>query len=375
LHYFYIDKASWDAELKDAGEKERYNGAGNVNPLEGTFGTVTRNLFIVQQQDLNPMATVIAIGSTLFYVASTLLAAGLIANIWIPGTFEMALSLGIPLMIGAYLLAVLLPVALFINFLFAVIEWVISVFEAVVGMPLWALSFITVGGDGIGDKAFNGVMKLFEIMLRPSVIVTVTVASFIIFSAAVHFFNNAFGMFYQSYMDVTTVGGSALMFIGSLFMYVMTVYSIGNSCFKLIPTISNQFMGWIGGPQGFSHTMDFKMEEVSGIGAIYALDKFGGGISRGASQMGKGIKAIGKDRKERKMGYEDDADMQSKLGREDQAQRTARAMRDSGIGGNTTNNYNIYGSNPPGGGGAGRQGRQSLSDRMLRDADDAEVVE
>jgi conjugal transfer/type IV secretion protein DotA/TraY len=291
--FTYIDKASWDAEMKDANERGRYNGAsGGMDPLQGVFGPLTRSLFVVQQQDMNPLAVVIAIGSALFYMVGILLAAAAAISVLVGVTapLDMVMPVVVPMLMGAYMLSVVLPVSLFVNFLFAVIEWVISVFEAVIGMPLWALSFISVGGDGIGDKAMSGVMKLFEIMLRPTIITTVTIAAFIIFSGAVHFFNRAFAMFYESYMDVSTAGGSALMFVGSLFIYVMTVYSVGNSCFKMIPTIANNFMNWIGGSSGFSGTMQAGMTDVDGYAAFKSAMSFGEGLGKvGGAALGKQI--------------------------------------------------------------------------------------
>ena len=48
-------------------------------------------------------------------------------------------------------------------------------------------------------------------------------------------------------------------------MYVLIVYSIGNACFKMIPTIANQFANsWIGGKKGFSSTMETNLDSISG---------------------------------------------------------------------------------------------------------------
>jgi conjugal transfer/type IV secretion protein DotA/TraY len=284
-----IDIATWRGDLNDESAREQFNGGGQASPLDGVFGSFTRGLIVINQNDVNPLAKVVSIGSSLFYVAAAITTAGLIANIWLSGMFSLALSIALPLTITAYLLAVVLPASLFFNFLFAVIEWVVSVFEAVLGMPLWALSFISIGGEGIGDKAMAGVMMLFEIMLRPTIIVIVTVASLIIFSASVHFFNKAFALYYRSYMLNADFGGSVLMSIGSLFMYVMAVHSIGNSSFKLIPTIANNFMRWIGGPNGFSGTMQFDMDKVSGIAGLMAAQNIANNVgSTVGGMMDKG---------------------------------------------------------------------------------------
>jgi hypothetical protein len=289
----HMTLSAWRAEVKDrSGDNQTDLDLMAAGGMQGfLLSFVEMNV-----ENMNPLAQVVSIGSGLFTVASAMVVVGLIANIWIPGSFSLAFSLALPLTIGAYMLCVVLPFALFANFMFAVIEWVISVFEAVVGMPLFALSFISVSGEGIGDKAMSGVMKLVELMLRPSIIVIAAVGAMMIFSAAVHFFNRSFMLFMQSYFDSTDgVIKNGLVVFGSIFMYVMTVYTIGNSTFKLIPTIANSFMRWIDGPEGFSKTMDFQLNEAAGLGVLIATT----GMARGvAGVVSKGMDGVAADNKQ-----------------------------------------------------------------------------
>lgn len=280
-----IDYGEWRAQLSD-GSSQTPEG---MSPMEDGIHNFVLSMISVDQQDMNPLAGVIAIGNALFILAAYLVYVGLgLAYPTAGASLTFSLSVAIPLTMGAYMLVVVLPSALFFNFLFAVIEWVISIFEAVLGMPLWALSFISVSGDGIGQTAQGGFMKLVEIMLRPTVIVTATVGSFILFSASAHFFNNAYAMYIDTYFStVTGPGASLLMFVGSMFLYTMALYSIGNSCFKMIPAIANQFMQWIGGPQGFSHRMDANMDHLSGMGVMASATGFALAAGQTASQFFK----------------------------------------------------------------------------------------
>jgi hypothetical protein len=135
-------------------------------------------------------------------------------------------------------------------------------------------------------------MKLFEIMLRPTIIIIATVGSMLIFGGSLHFFNNAFAMYYSSFMDTSSGVAGMYMFIGSTFIYVLTVYSIGNSCFKMIPTIANNFMNWIGGPNGFSGIMQADIEKLAGAaavaGALNVANQAGQFIDRGMAKAKEG---------------------------------------------------------------------------------------
>lgn len=367
-----INQSEWDQQLKDFSTREQNRGDGD---LAGPVAKGLFNWFLPGTPlDINPLARIISLGNIL--IASGVLAG--IASVVATG-FPTVSNYGLGTILltiaglcasGGYTLAIVLPLALFTNFMFAVLEWVVSVFEAVVGMPLWCLSFITVDGEGIGGKAMGGVMKLFELMLRPTIIVIATVGSFLMFSAAVHFLDKSFGSFLDSYYGATSVVANASMALGSIFIYVLTVYSIGNSCFKMIPTIANNFMRWIDGPNGFSGTMQAEMSSISGA-AITA------GLAGAAYGIGKGVQD-GRNRKRDKADSDRERALSENERRFDRNAREGRHQdlmnalqgggRAGGTGGGTPagQNPNPYGggnigfnrggNNPPGGGGSAPPG-------------------
>jgi conjugal transfer/type IV secretion protein DotA/TraY len=239
----------------------------------------------MDNEDMNPLAHIIAIGNYLTLTGMTILSIAGIAAIFTGAVavFKVGFALALPILIGAYLLVAVLPIILFGNFMFAVIEWVISVFEVVVGMPLWALSLVSISGIGLGKAGMKGVAKLFEIMIRPSVIVISTIASILLFSGAAHYFNRTFSLFMHSYFDsMTGTVYNPVVLIGTVFLYVLTVYSIGNSCYKLIPAIANRCLNWIDLPRGFSDVLRTDFDEVSGMkGLKQAGDTMSQSISGG----------------------------------------------------------------------------------------------
>lgn len=144
-----------------------------------------------------------------------------------------------------------LPLMPFIYFFFAFGAWVKSIFEAIVAMPLWAMAHITRwDGDGIaGPDTKNGYFLLFEIFVRPILILFGLLASISVFSASAEVLHDIFDTV------VANVGGASADNIGSamgaideLFytlVYTVLIYMIGLSCFKLIDQIPNEIFRWM----------------------------------------------------------------------------------------------------------------------------------
>ncbi len=180
------------------------------------------------------------------------------------GGFLVQFSL-ISLSIG-FMLFYILPFMPFIYFFFAFGGWIKSIFEAVVAMPLWALAHIKIDGEGLpGPLATNGYFLLFEIFLRPTLIIFGFLISISLFAALVNTLHDVFHVLtltatgYDLEAEIfttssTLVGGSSTMDywrspLDELFytaIYTIIVYMIGLSCFKLIDEIPNNMMRWMG---------------------------------------------------------------------------------------------------------------------------------
>lgn len=160
------------------------------------------------------------------------------------------------IMVGL-MLGYVLPLMPFIYFFFAVGGWIKSIFEAMVAMPIWALAHIRIDGEGMpGPGATNGYFLLFEIFLRPILILAGLLASIMIFSAMVQVLNQIFdimvvnvsGVDREAAADPTNI----LYYRGPIdelfytIMYAAIVYMMGLSCFKLIDTVPNNILRWMG---------------------------------------------------------------------------------------------------------------------------------
>ncbi|HEY0901003.1 MAG TPA: DotA/TraY family protein, partial [Micavibrio sp.] len=159
-----------------------------------------------------------------------------------------------------FILYYVMPFLPFMYFFFAVGAWVKSVFEAMVGVPLWALAHLRIHGNGLhGDTALNGYFLIFEIFIRPILTVFGLLAGMVIFSAMVRTLNGIFPMVTANLTgfdaDSPKVAGKILgiefkrAVVDEFFftvIYTVIVYMIGMSSFKLIDQVPNNIMRWMG---------------------------------------------------------------------------------------------------------------------------------
>ncbi len=203
-------------------------------------------------------------------------ASGFLANVAIIG-----LSIG-------FILYYLLPFLPFIYFFFALSTWVKSIFEAMVGLPLWALAHMHVDGDGLpGPKAMNGYYLILEIFLRPILAVTGLLGAIIIFASQMEILHEIWGQVMVNVAGAPTANPEAVDALSSeeideetmttlidsirgeidqLFytiIYAIIAYMLATSSFKLIDIIPNQILRWMGA--GVSTFGDLNKEDAGQI--------------------------------------------------------------------------------------------------------------
>lgn len=280
--------------------------AGDTNimtsVMHGIFGT-ERLMSILEEEsfEVHPMAQLIAIGKDLvnstlvnvmlsvgFSVGSGIFqASGQGASYQLAEALSGAFSaIALVGLTAGFLLYYVLPFMPFLYFFFAVGTWVKTIFEAMVGVPLWALAHIRIDREGLpGDAAANGYFLLLEIFVRPILIVFALIASFIIFGALVRVLHEVWSLVITNVMgfDESEPARVVAPFNVSLLtdqfrrniideffftlIYVMTVYMIGLSCFKLIDQIPQSILRWAGA--GVSSFGD-KYEDPAGSLTQYA---------------------------------------------------------------------------------------------------------
>jgi conjugal transfer/type IV secretion protein DotA/TraY len=294
-------------------------GNGIINVINVMFGT--QGLFdMCKNADVHPLAQLSTMGKGLVESAIRNIGIGLGLGLGslIPvigptagAVSKMAMSFAsIGILIG-FMLYYLVPFLPFLYFLFAVGGWVKGIFEAMVGVPLWALSHIRIDGQGLpGDGGINGYFLIFEIFIRPILIVFGLIAAVITFGAMIKILNEIFGIVINNLSGNDPTLGDACFqtpegteinpeqaaekqemannFRGPIdeffytIVYAILVYMIGMASFKLIDLIPNNILRWMG--QGLQTFNDQAGEPADGLMSKMAI---GGGV------MGQQLQSAG----------------------------------------------------------------------------------
>lgn len=281
-----MDKQSVDALAKELSEISNAQELRNA-PTGNVFGDIINNLFGIDglfnmhspaNREAHPLAQLVGVGKGLIEASIRNLTAGVMfggmgvltatgagfakgrgsesGSAALEGITGIASSISglmftvatITLTAG-FILYYVIPFLPFLYFFFAVGNWLKGVFEAMVGTPLWALAHLRIDGQGLpGEAAINGYFMLFEICLRPILIVFGLLASITIFAAMGAVLSEVYETVIGNLTGANPEAGSSSS-IDKLFytiMYAVVMYMMALSSFKLIDLIPQQIMRWMG---------------------------------------------------------------------------------------------------------------------------------
>ncbi|MBI2234008.1 MAG: DotA/TraY family protein, partial [Micavibrio aeruginosavorus] len=301
-------------------------GSINAHPSKNAFVDIVNAFFGTQglynmrdNANVHPLAQLVIMGKYLLMTSIRNLAIGaagsagaapLIKLLSLPDGSETMAEAIVSLMwtIGMMTLSIgfvlyyVIPFMPFIYFFFQVGGWVKAIFEAMVGLPLWALAHIRIDGDGLpGSAAMNGYFLIFEIFLRPILTIFGLIGGISIFAAQVQVLNSIFELvvsnvtgFDRQAATALTTGVGAFSFvrggIDQLFytvIYVIIVYMMGTASFKLVYLIPNNMLRWMGSSvDSFSELAKDAPEHL--ISTVYGSSTVITGQLRGATQMALG---------------------------------------------------------------------------------------
>ena len=244
------------------------------------FFNITIALGIVS----NIAVTVLGTGPTLNPVG-----AGLVLGymVLVPMMYGfLALLIGMGGMLGVYV-----PLIPYVLFTFGALGWFISTIEAMVAGPLVALGILVPGGQhDILGKSEPALMLLFNIFLRPSLMIFGLIGALLLSSVAIIMLNAAFGVVITSIADLGGQGkaaGAAALAANPLqtllffVAYIFLIVTLLHKSFALIHIIPENVMRWIGG-QGERYGEAEALGETKG-----AVERGTGGI-KGGAEAGRG---------------------------------------------------------------------------------------
>lgn len=155
-------------------------------------------------------------------------------------------ALGLLTTVGASL-AIYTPLLPYIYFTFGALAWIISTIEAMVAGPLVALGIISPSGQHeIMGKGEPALLLLFNLFLRPSLMIFGLIAAMLLAVVAVEMVNATFGIVFKSNAGYW-IGGLVLSLVFVLVAYVSLILAVLNKCFAVINLIPQQVIRWISG--------------------------------------------------------------------------------------------------------------------------------
>ena len=309
-------------------------GSIMVDVINLIFGT--QGLFdMCKNADIHPLAQLSALGKGILEASIRNLGGGTLAGALggifsaldphIGGGLDAASSflvtVGTVGLVVGFILFYIVPFLPFLYFFFAVGGWVKGLFEALVGVPLWALAHLRIDGEGLpGDAALGGYFLIFEVFVRPIMIIFGLIASAAIFGALVKVLNDIFSLVVSNLSGFdpakdgacgnssaspgtsTTQPTGIEYFRGPIdeffftIIYAILVYMIGLSCFKMIDLVPNNILRWMG--QAVKSFGDEAGEPAEGL--IQKMAVGGGAVSsqlkdaagQGASASKHGLAAL-----------------------------------------------------------------------------------
>lgn len=259
--------------------------------------------------DLYPYTHVIQIGSAIFTAGWTLIKASAAITVAVSLTQvggmpmitlvsgplgSLLTTLGSTMMLAGAALQYWLPVLPFIRVAFSVLTWIVSVFEAVVMVPIAALAHITTEGEGLMGGAKQAWILWLNVLLRPVLTVIGYVGAILIFNSFVAFFHeglrNAVVANYAKGLGIEGLFSA----VATALIYVIVIYTVANSSFKMLDVIPNALMRWMSGQQ------DPSFDDHSAIGNF--LGNYTGNVTTNMGRsITEGMGSIGKQLYEKGM--------------------------------------------------------------------------
>jgi len=312
----------WQAGGGGATPQAAPTGNAMIDSINALFGT--EGLYNIRRNpDTHPLAQIVGIGRSLIESSIRNLTISVIGGVagnllgflattpaeLIPVITSFLVTVTMVGLTAGFILFYVVPFLPFIYFFFAVGGWIKGIFEAMVGAPLWALAHIRIDQEGLpGQAGVAGYFLIFEIFLRPILIIFGMLASISIFSALVSVLNQIFdlvttnvGGFDASAEvegDSPAIGGGTVDIESTIqtargaideffftIIYTIIIYLMGMSSFKLIDLIPNNILRWMG--QSTATFNDQREDAAQGL-----VGKATVGSQQTSSALGSGLQSI-----------------------------------------------------------------------------------
>jgi len=280
--------ATTDPLDQPAGGAELFSGATPTGDGIGLLEQVTRRLNISERvlklfttalaptanNWADPFAALVKLGHSMVLVALTALgAAGLLASAtatagamaWnaitlnfggVAAAFSghLVMSfLGTPIFYGlmallvpGLIIAFVLPMIPMLMWTMGILGWLILFCEAMVSVPLWAFAHMTFQGDGLHGRGLRGYGILFNLLLRPTLMLFGLFLSYFCFAAISRLIFMTFSIASGFALSAGWLVSNLLGVIVMLAMFVLAHTVALIACFRMIALFPQHVPTWLG---------------------------------------------------------------------------------------------------------------------------------
>jgi uncharacterized membrane protein YgcG len=201
--------------------------------------------------------------------------------------FTMIFSMCQVVITAGITLAFYIPLMPFIRSAFAVMTWMVSVFEAVVMVPIAALAHLSTEGEGLKGGAGRCWVLWLNVLTRPILTVIGFIGAYIVYDAWVVYFTTAFAAASGNALDQDNIIMKLLGYCYDAVVYVSTCYAAANTVFKMVDVMPNALLRWM--PSGGAST-DTSFADAAQASASYA-SSVGKSVGDAAHQGSVSLKA------------------------------------------------------------------------------------
>jgi conjugal transfer/type IV secretion protein DotA/TraY len=254
------------------------NNGTNINPAKpGTSATTPAYSMPAVGQSL---FNTLYLGELIMNVAAVLYGIAAFTGIFTSVGGQIIAGFATLLFPTGAMLAIMIPLLPAIRFFFGIMTWIMTVFEALVAMPVVAVWSIKSDGEGLFAHGKEGYLLLLQMMLRPVLMLFGLIGSVLVFDTLAGFLNQTVFATWNSTWSNSNIIDQFLATVGFLYVYVTLLYSAANIAFGMINGIPDRILSWIGTGISMQTSGDSVAEQAgqgvggfvnSGVGALAAL--------------------------------------------------------------------------------------------------------
>ncbi|MEX4695537.1 DotA/TraY family protein, partial [Haemophilus influenzae] len=227
---------------------------GVVDKILSSFDglDITKKFTTDRTSDTNPLVAQQAVGSWILGIAQSIFAV-LVTGASIPvlgdsfiGATLAFLPFVLSVIVAAMVIVFYLPMLPFIIWMGNLIGWIVILFQAMLGIPIWLVSFMRNDTDGFVGKTGQGYLLILEGFLRPSLMIFALYFAFYLLVPVVKIVNFFFLFVTNSIYSNVSSFFVVCYYIFTIVIYAVLLNKVMIILFNLIESIPDKILTWIG---------------------------------------------------------------------------------------------------------------------------------